>query len=160
MDKYDERIKKKLKEGAKKLLEEAIELNSTLSESGKDRGYSPDVTVKLFGHRVKLPLYSEEVCKGLQTLIAHRTQMPLPLPPKPSPLDSLTEREWEVLDRLFKGRTEEETGKELFISKHTVRSHRRSVYKKVGKNNLYEITKLYVEYEQQHGLRHTPPKKE
>ncbi len=46
-------------------------------------------------------------------------------------LESLSEREREILSHLAKGYSYKEIGEELFISTETVRGHLRKIYKKL-----------------------------
>ena len=48
---------------------------------------------------------------------------------------SLTAREWEVLDLLCDGQRTDEMADELFLSTETVRSHVKSIYRKLGVNS-------------------------
>ncbi|MGE0494133.1 MAG: response regulator [Vulcanimicrobiota bacterium] len=54
---------------------------------------------------------------------------------KPSELESLTEREREVLDLLAAGLTNIQIGEKLFISANTVKRHLKAVFEKLGVNN-------------------------
>jgi DNA-binding CsgD family transcriptional regulator len=47
-------------------------------------------------------------------------------------LGQLTEREREILQAIAEGRRTEEIGQRLFISPHTVHSHMRSIFMKLG----------------------------
>ncbi len=53
----------------------------------------------------------------------------------PSELDSLTEREREVLDLLAEGLTNNQIAERLFISTNTVKRHLKTVFDKLGVNN-------------------------
>ena len=48
---------------------------------------------------------------------------------------SLTAREWEVLDLLCDGHSNDKIADELFLSTETVRSHVKSIYRKLGVNS-------------------------
>ncbi len=48
---------------------------------------------------------------------------------------SLTAREWEVLDLLCDGHSTDQMATELFLSTETVRSHVKSIYRKLGVNS-------------------------
>ena len=48
---------------------------------------------------------------------------------------SLTAREWEVLDLLCDGHSTDRMAEELFLSTETVRSHVKSIYRKLGVNS-------------------------
>jgi len=47
----------------------------------------------------------------------------------------LTSREWEVLDLLCERKTTDEVASDLFLSPETVRSHVKSIYRKLGVNS-------------------------
>ncbi len=51
----------------------------------------------------------------------------------------LSERELEILNYLIKGQTSSEISKQLFISKHTVDGHRRSMLKKCKCKNTIAL---------------------
>lgn len=49
-----------------------------------------------------------------------------------SPLDSLSDREREVLTKLAQGASNRDIGAALFVSEHTVRNHLQRIYRKLG----------------------------
>lgn len=51
----------------------------------------------------------------------------------------LTAREWEVLDQLAIGKTTDEVADELVLSVETVRSHTKSLYRKLGVHSREEL---------------------
>ena len=62
----------------------------------------------------------------------------------------LSKREAEVLKELLKGKTYRAIGEDLFVSLDTIKSHVKSIYKKIGLNSRSELfRKLKVETEQQ-----------
>jgi DNA-binding NarL/FixJ family response regulator len=64
----------------------------------------------------------------------------LPLSPDMQPqLRALSSREWEVLRPLMKGRRVQRIAKSLCISPHTVRSHLRSIFEKLGVHSQAEL---------------------
>lgn len=54
----------------------------------------------------------------------------------------LTNREIEIVEHLLEGKTSEEISGEIFISKHTVDTHRRNILEKLGIKCTGEILKL------------------
>jgi len=54
----------------------------------------------------------------------------------------LTKREKEVIVLTAKGKSSAEIAEELFLSRHTVNTHRRNIYKKLGISNLKELIKF------------------
>ena len=59
-------------------------------------------------------------------------------------IQNLTEREQEVLAALSNGNTDKEIAEKLFVSLHTVKSHLKSIYKKVGAKNRLEAVTFYA----------------
>ena len=51
----------------------------------------------------------------------------------------LTERELEILNLIALGKANQEIAEALFISIHTVHSHRKNIIKKLGVNNTAEL---------------------
>ena len=60
------------------------------------------------------------------------------------PEERFSTREKEILNKLIQGRTSEEIGKELFISKETVNTHRRNMLAKCGVKNSMELVNLCI----------------
>ena len=54
-------------------------------------------------------------------------------------LVNTTEREQEVLTLLSEGLTVKEVASKLFISSHTVISHKKSLYEKIGASNCFQL---------------------
>ncbi len=69
-------------------------------------------------------------------------------PPDPARLANfytrydITSREQEIIDRIIKGKTNEEIGDELFISTKTVKNYVSNIYKKTGVKNRVQLTNL------------------
>ncbi len=57
----------------------------------------------------------------------------------------LTEREFDILYLLTIGHSNQEIGAELEISKHTVKAHVESIYRKLGVHNKVQAT-IYAIY--------------
>ena len=56
----------------------------------------------------------------------------------------LNEREYEILQLLAKGLTNQEIAEEVFVSVNTVKYHLKNVYEKLGVNNRKEALHLIV----------------
>jgi len=72
------------------------------------------------------------------------------------PIDSLSERQLEVLTLVAEGCSYEEIGERLFISANTVKFHLRSVYMRLGVRNRMAAARMLTE----HGggeASHSPP---
>lgn len=54
-------------------------------------------------------------------------------------LAKLTPREREVLQQIAKGLSNDEIAEALFISKHTVKNHITSIYRKMGSRNRTKV---------------------
>lgn len=67
--------------------------------------------------------------------------------PPPTPFGGLTPAELRVARLVAQGLTNGETAKELVISHHTVDSHLRSAFAKLGINSRVELTRLIVEHD-------------
>ncbi len=57
----------------------------------------------------------------------------------------LTFREIEVLDLASRGLTNPRTGESLYVSKETIKTHRRHIIKKLGANNMVHAIRLAIE---------------
>ncbi len=66
-------------------------------------------------------------------------------PPYPA---GLTEREVEVLRKVAQGLTDAQVAEELYMSHHTVNSHLKSIYSKIGVSSRSAATRWAIE----HGL--------
>lgn len=64
---------------------------------------------------------------------------------KTDPLDSLSEREREVLIMLARGETYQQIAEALFISPKTVDYHRANLMRKLGLNNRAKLTRFAIE---------------
>jgi DNA-binding NarL/FixJ family response regulator len=60
------------------------------------------------------------------------------------PSDPLTPRELDVVKLIAEGRTSEEIGEMLFISKKTVDRHRANMLEKLGMRNRVELTRYAI----------------
>jgi len=52
----------------------------------------------------------------------------------------LTPREFEIIELISNGLTSEQIAKQLFVSPHTVNTHRRNIMDKTGKHHISEVT--------------------
>jgi DNA-binding CsgD family transcriptional regulator len=57
-------------------------------------------------------------------------------------LANITTRELDILHKLAMGKTSKQIGKELFISNHTVDTHRRNLLQKLKCNSVVELTRF------------------
>ena len=57
-------------------------------------------------------------------------------------LDGITKREVDILRNLATGKTSQEIGEVLFISRHTVDTHRRNLLKKLGCKSVVDLTRV------------------
>jgi DNA-binding NarL/FixJ family response regulator len=62
-------------------------------------------------------------------------------------LPKITRREKEILQEAAKGNTTAQTAQILFISTHTVESHRKNLMEKFEVNNMASVIKLAMEYQ-------------
>jgi DNA-binding NarL/FixJ family response regulator len=65
------------------------------------------------------------------------------LPFKLKKLYNLTDREIEIVQQIAEGKTSKQIADLLFISVHTVETHRRNILKKTGKHNIDELIVNY-----------------
>jgi DNA-binding NarL/FixJ family response regulator len=70
---------------------------------------------------------------------------PTPARPLPSPADSLTAREFEVLQRLARGESVREIGEKLRLSEKTVANHQSVIREKLGVKNGAQLARLAAE---------------
>lgn len=68
----------------------------------------------------------------------------LATPPPPSPFQSLSEREREVLSLVAQGLSNTEVAHRLFISENTVKFHLQSIYRSLNITNRTEATNWYL----------------
>lgn len=80
------------------------------------------------------------LCSQTKIIVEKKTKDELKIVPK------LTRREKEVLSEAASGLTTSQIGEKLFISPHTVESHRKNLIEKFGSKNLSSVIKLAIEY--------------
>ncbi|GHC62507.1 helix-turn-helix transcriptional regulator [Ulvibacter litoralis] len=57
-------------------------------------------------------------------------------------LESFTSQEKKVIKRIAEGLQTKEIATDLFISDHTVQTHRKNIYKKMNCNNVSDVVKI------------------
>ncbi len=57
-------------------------------------------------------------------------------------LAGVTNRELDIMRNLASGKTSKEIGKELYISPHTVDTHRRNLLRKLGCRSVVELAQI------------------
>ena len=125
--------------------------------------YAPDLIKSLFQAGVKGYLSKESTAKDLSeaihTVVGGNTFMASPgniqfengQPSQPKLKDdfrkrlSLSRREQEILELISKGLSSQGIGKTLFISKHTVETHRKNILRKLDFNTSTELVKFAVQ---------------
>ncbi len=80
-----------------------------------------------------------------RTVLGHTRRQAPPDPAAAAAALGLTEREREVLGRLVADETEECIATRLFISPHTVRSHVKNLYEKLGVHSRAQAVRLALE---------------
>jgi DNA-binding CsgD family transcriptional regulator len=60
------------------------------------------------------------------------------------PVYNLSEREVEIVKLIVNGLTSAEIAEKLFISEHTVKTHRKNIFKKVGINSISQLTSFAI----------------
>lgn len=65
---------------------------------------------------------------------------------EPATVPHITRREKEILQLVGKGYTTQQIAGDLFISPHTVESHRKKLMEKFGVNNMASVVKMATDY--------------
>jgi DNA-binding NarL/FixJ family response regulator len=65
-----------------------------------------------------------------------------PIPGKPTPLDTLSPREREILSLLIEGRTNKDIARRLDLQEITIKIHLRNVYRKIGAVNRAQAVRI------------------
>ena len=71
----------------------------------------------------------------------HATELLLTKEPEPAESAKLTKTEQEILKDIALGMTTKEIAAKRFSSFHTVNTHRKNIFRKLGVNNVHEATK-------------------
>ncbi len=64
--------------------------------------------------------------------------------PNKHPVYNLSEREVEIIKLIVTGLTSAEISAKLFLSEHTVKTHRKNIFRKVGINNISQLTSFAI----------------
>ncbi|MCZ4245110.1 response regulator transcription factor [Pedobacter punctiformis] len=64
--------------------------------------------------------------------------------PNHHPVYNLSEREVEIIKLIVNGLTSGEIADKLFISEHTVKTHRKNIFKKMGINSISQLTTFAI----------------
>ena len=59
--------------------------------------------------------------------------------------EALSSREMDIINLIIKGLTEQLIAESLFISKHTVHSHRKNIFRKLGIHSNSELIRYFIE---------------
>lgn len=86
--------------------------------------------------------YGANVCTELRNNSVAATVIEL-YPEECSPLDLLTVRELEILSLVSEEYSSKEIAAELYISLHTVLSHRKNIIKKLGVKSVVGMVKMW-----------------
>lgn len=87
---------------------------------------------------------SNQIARRVMQLVRNGSKVNLindPNMSRPIPFD-LTSREVEILQKLVEGKTNSVIGEELFLSPWTVKTHVKSIYRKMHVGSRAEVTKL------------------
>lgn len=66
------------------------------------------------------------------------------LEPNNHPVYNLSEREIEIIKLIVNGLTSGDIANKLFISEHTVKTHRKNIFKKMGVNSVSQLTTFAI----------------
>jgi len=96
-------------------------------------------------HSLVLGFWGSSLLVGWIILSFVPTLTPVPIPARKTPRGKpLSDREWEVLDHLKEGKTNQEIASALFISLPTVKSHLAHMQRKTGARNRVEILRIIL----------------
>lgn len=104
-----------------------------VDEFGQANTSRDDVELELTRrHRYIDPALAPALMDALHHTVAHT-----------DPLNTLTQREREVLRHLAEGGTNRQIAQALYVSEHTVRNQLRSVYRKLGVSTRHQAREIY-----------------
>ena len=69
----------------------------------------------------------------------------IPVRERPDCLQELSDRELDVVQQLVDGNSTDRGAAELYISRHTFRTHVKNIYRKLGTHSSLELVSLAVE---------------
>ena len=81
------------------------------------------------------------IAHGQRFICQHATELLLTKDPEPDESVKLTKTEQEILKDIALGMTSKEIAAKRFSSFHTVNTHRKNIFRKLGVNNVHEATK-------------------
>ena len=89
------------------------------------------------------PVDIDELREAFERYIGQRNEkQKFIIPEKLKKEYSLTDREIEIVELLLEGKSSQQIGEKLFISRHTVDTHRRNILVKTGMNTTGELLSL------------------
>ncbi|GAB4299567.1 MAG: hypothetical protein Kow0098_26200 [Ignavibacteriaceae bacterium] len=89
------------------------------------------------------PVDIDELNEAVQRFIEQKKKLTEKhLPEKLKSKFHLTDREIEIIELLLQGNSSQQIAEKLFISKHTVDTHRRNILEKTGAQNTTELFKV------------------
>jgi len=96
----------------------------------------------------EIELAIRKVMSG-DTYVSSKMQMAIqdaevPTPESPTSFD-VSKRELEVLHEIAAGYTDQQIGEKLYISHHTVTSHRKKLFQKLGAHNAAQLVRIAME---------------
>lgn len=80
-------------------------------------------------------------CHGERFICHHIANMLIQTPERPELSNNLTPTETDILRLIAKGMTVKEIASERISSIHTIVTHKKNIFRKLGINNVYEATK-------------------
>ncbi|MCD8739831.1 response regulator transcription factor [Mucilaginibacter roseus] len=63
------------------------------------------------------------------------------------PLFQLSEREFEIIRLIVNGLTTTQIAEKLFLSEHTVKTHRKNIFRKIGINSVSQLTAFAINHQ-------------